>query len=69
MNKRQLRKAAQLWALALVAHVQLDADTGDDTANEIREIAILNARRKLERLGFDPANLKTEKECAEAVAP
>lgn len=66
-TKRQLQKAAQLWALSLIAHVQLDADTCDDTANEIREIALSNARRKLEQIGFDPAHLKTEKECLDAL--
>jgi hypothetical protein len=67
MNKRQKEKAAHLWALSLVSHVELIAESNE--ANEIRQLAQNRANRTLDQLGYDAADLLTEDDCLRAVAP
>jgi hypothetical protein len=65
VNKRQLRKAAQLWSLSTIAHAQMD--TGIKEFDELRKVAIDEAWKKLKRMGFDPCCLRFEQECINAV--
>ena len=60
-TQRQKAKAAKLWSLAVIAHMDLVED--DDLANEVREIAISKARAKLESLGFHYSELLCAQDC------
>lgn len=59
-TQRQIKKAARLWSLALVASVD-GMDEG-----EVRKEARRAAFATLERMGFDPYSLTDEAACLRA---
>lgn len=59
VTKRQIEQAARIWRKALVAHMGIDGDS----AQEVREAAITQARDELRRTGLDYGSLRSEADC------
>jgi hypothetical protein len=64
-TKRQIKKAARLWSLALIAHT--DGWSDDDDESAVRAIAVERAVLELHRKGYDPGDLQSERDCLDAV--
>lgn len=64
-NKRQMAKAARLWSLAVIAH--MDQCVYDEDANALRAVATEQAELKLENLGYRCQDLLSELDCIKAV--
>lgn len=64
MTRAQLRLAAELWAASLVANTELTGDSPD--ANKVRQMAVTEARFKLERFGVTPGDIRTEQDAITA---
>lgn len=63
-TKKQVEKAAKLYALAVIAHT--DGGGSSEEGDCMRSIAIEKAKRELKRLGYDAADLLTEVDCLQA---
>lgn len=66
LTKRQIRKAARLYGLAMAAHTDSVGATTDD------EMSVMNRSRELAEaalsaLGYDKAQLVTIQDCITAV--
>lgn len=59
-----MEKAARLWSLAVIAHMDEFAD--EEEANALRSIAIDKAALKLENLGYRHQDLLSELDCIKA---
>ena len=68
-TKRQIAKAARLWGLSLIAHMDCGHDYvgEDDPVLKVRMEAISAASDKLRQLGFEPGQLLNEDDCLRAV--
>jgi hypothetical protein len=63
LNKKQIKKAARLYSLALVAHL----DGGDtEEQDAVKTEARRAATEALTRLGFEPGELTTLENCINA---
>lgn len=61
-TKRQLARAARLYRLAVIAHMDLSGD-GEQ---KVRSMAIDQAVLELSRLGYEPRQLLSEDDCLRA---
>jgi len=67
MTKNQKKKAAKLWAFALVSHSAEEIEEVDDE-NEVRSLAREFADKELSKMGFCAGELLSVNDCLKVVS-